>query len=112
MAEDLTPFKRNKYLMAPSTTSTSISTFLTSHGTLLDLEPRRQTNADLKSANEVLVLIHEMVLAIITMMIIMIIIILMMNNDLDSEKITIIKLLAEDSRVQIYMQYASYDESF
>ena len=49
--------------MAPSTTSTSISTFLMSHGTLLVLEPRRQTNADLKSANEVLVLIHEMVLA-------------------------------------------------
>ena len=34
-----------------------------SHGTLLVLEPLRQTNADLKSANEVLVLIHEMVLA-------------------------------------------------
>ena len=49
--------------MAPSTTSTSISTFLMSHGTLLVLEPRRQTNADLKSANEVLVLIHDMVLA-------------------------------------------------
>ena len=49
--------------MAPSATSTSISTFLMSHGTLLVLEPRRQTNADLKSANEVLVLIHEMVLA-------------------------------------------------
>ena len=49
--------------MAPSTTSTSISTFLMSHGTLLVLEPLRQTNADLKSANEVLVLIHEMVLA-------------------------------------------------
>ena len=49
--------------MARSTTSTSISTFLMSHGTLLVLEPRRQTNADLKSANEVLVLIHEMVLA-------------------------------------------------
>ena len=41
--------------MAPSATSTSISTFLMSHGTLLVLEPRRQTNADLKSANEVLV---------------------------------------------------------
>lgn len=41
--------------MAPSTTSMSISTFLMSHGTLLVLEPRRQTNADLKSANEVLV---------------------------------------------------------
>ena len=49
--------------MAPSTTSTSILTFLMSHGTLLVLDPLRQTNADLKSANEVLVLIHEMVLA-------------------------------------------------
>ena len=48
---------------APSTTSTSISTILTSHGTRLVLEPLRQTNADLKSANEVLVLFHEMVLA-------------------------------------------------
>ena len=36
---------------------------LMSHGTLLVLEPPKQTNADLKSANEVLVLIHEMVLA-------------------------------------------------
>ena len=65
--------------MAPSTTSTSISTFLMSRGTLLVLEPLRQTNADLKSANEVLVLIHEMVLAycspfLITILIIMIII--------------------------------------
>ena len=51
--------------MAPSATSTSISTFLMSHGTLLVLEPRRQTNADLKSANEVLVLIHEMVLVLV-----------------------------------------------
>ena len=33
-----------------------------SHGTLLILE-LRQSNADLKSANKVLVLIHEMVLA-------------------------------------------------
>ena len=49
--------------MAPSTTSTSISTFLMSHGTLLVLEPLRQTNADLKSANEVLVLTHEMISA-------------------------------------------------
>ena len=49
--------------MAPSTTSASISTFFMSHGTLLVLEPLRQTNADLKSANWVLVLIHEMVLA-------------------------------------------------
>ena len=49
--------------MAPSTTSTSISTFLMSHGTLLVLEALRQTNAHLKSANEVLVLIHETVLA-------------------------------------------------
>ena len=48
--------------MAPSITSTLISTFLMSHGTLLILE-LRQTNADLKSANKVLVLIHEMVLA-------------------------------------------------
>ena len=30
---------------------------------LLVLEPLKQTKADLKSANEVLVLIHEMVLA-------------------------------------------------
>ena len=51
--------------MAPSATSTSISTFLMSHGTLLVLEPRRQTNADLKSANEVLVLIHEIIIIII-----------------------------------------------
>ena len=49
--------------MAPSTTSTSISKFLMSPGTLLVLEPLRQTNAHLKSANEVLVLINEMVLA-------------------------------------------------
>ena len=34
-----------------------------SHGTLLVLEPLRQTNADLENANEVLYLIHEMVLA-------------------------------------------------
>ena len=37
--------------MAPSTTSTSISTFLMSHGTLLVLEPLRQTNADLNNNN-------------------------------------------------------------
>ena len=49
--------------MAPSTTSTSMSKFLMSPGTPLVLEPLRQTNADLKSANEVVVLIHEMVLA-------------------------------------------------
>ena len=42
--------------MAPSTTATSISTFLMSHGTLLVLQPLRQTNADLKSAKDVLVL--------------------------------------------------------
>ena len=42
--------------MGPSTTLTSISTFLMSHGTLLVLAPLRQTNVDLKSANEVLVL--------------------------------------------------------
>ena len=49
--------------MAPSATSTSISAFFISHGSLLVLEPLRQTNADLRSVNEILVLIHEMVLA-------------------------------------------------
>ena len=37
--------------MAPSTTSTSISTFLMSPGTLRVLEPPRQTNADLNTGN-------------------------------------------------------------
>ena len=44
-------------------TNSPISTFLISHDTLLVLEPLRQTNADLKSANVVLFLTHEMVLA-------------------------------------------------
>ena len=49
--------------MAPSTISMSKSAFLISRGTLLSLEPLRQTSADLSTAKEVLVLIHEMVLA-------------------------------------------------
>ena len=36
-----------------------------SHDTLLVLEPLRQTKTDLKSANEVLVLIHEMLCGIL-----------------------------------------------
>ena len=56
--------KKKTQYMAPSMFSISISVLRKSHDFLMvDLVPLRHINADLRSANEVLARIHEIVLA-------------------------------------------------